>query len=115
MLFYRRFGLELRSSAKETADHLRHQLEFLHYLCRLEADAVARESDDELAAQIATARTEYSGRHLQTWVSKAASALEEVRPKTWPSAWMKLLCAWCQLDVEAPALTGHDKGLSGSS
>ena len=84
-LFYQRFGLALRS--RETADHLRHQLEFLHYLCC----RAAKETD--LVEQIAWARADYIERRLLTWVPLAAERLSDLAPDTWASAWMRLLSA----------------------
>jgi DMSO reductase family type II enzyme chaperone len=90
MLFYKRFGLELRSSANETADHLRHQLEFLQYLCLMEARARA-DGSEEIAAQTAWARTEYLERHVASWVPRAQEKLGQLAPRSWPATWMRLL------------------------
>lgn len=92
MLFYKQFGLELRSSANETADHLRHQLEFLHYLCRFQALA----EPGEAAHQAARAHDDYLQRHLAHWLPRAARAAEEAFPGSWQEAWMRLLEAFCR-------------------
>ncbi len=89
MLFYKQFGLQLRSSAYETADHLRHQLEFMRYLCVMEIKHVP------LAEQIALAREEYRIRHLLSWIPRAAFHLESVAPDSWAAHWMSLLSACC--------------------
>ncbi|MBM3497518.1 MAG: hypothetical protein FJX74_02500 [Armatimonadetes bacterium] len=90
LLFFRRFGLELRSSANEPADHLRHQLEFLCYLCGLEADL--RGADDaDRAAQIALGREEFLDRHVRCWLPPAAAVLRRMAPDEWPAQWMSLL------------------------
>lgn len=94
LLFYRQFGLSLRSSAKEAADYLLHQLEFLRYLALLGSDAAVRK-DEDLAAQIALARTEYLARHPAAWIPVAADALEQKQPGTWPAWWMRLLALCC--------------------
>ena len=95
ILFYRQFGLQLRSSANETADHLRHQLEFLHHLCRLEADCLSRPDRQSEASQAARGRDEYLQRRVGSWVTVAARSLAEAAPDTWPSHWMNLLSASC--------------------
>jgi len=90
MLFYKRFGLELRSSANETADHLRHQLEFLQYLCLMQARALT-DGSEAIAAQTAWARAEYLERHVTSWVPRAAEKLGRLAPRSWPTTWMRLL------------------------
>lgn len=91
MLFYRQFGLELRSSANETADHLRHQLEFVHHLCSL-AERYGEESGDETASsQVFQAKREFIERHLLSWVPSAAASFERECPGWWASEWMNLL------------------------
>jgi DMSO reductase family type II enzyme chaperone len=89
-LYYRRFGLQLRSSANEPADHLRHQLEFLRYLCQLEAEAHEAQDPDH-AAQLALARGEYLERHVRSWAPAAAAHLERLGPGEWPAEWLGLL------------------------
>lgn len=83
ILFYQTFGLRLKASANETADHLRHQLEFVAYLYRLESSELAGANRDEYLAQIREARREYTERHLLSWLPKAA---ERARPA--PSPWV---------------------------
>ena len=90
VLFYRQFGLELKSAQGETADHLRHQLEFLAHLCTSEANA----ADDESAEQISRGRSDFLDRRVRPWIAIAAEAAGEVFPDAWPSQWMALLAAW---------------------
>jgi TorA maturation chaperone TorD len=91
ILFYSAFGLKLKDSAAETADHLRYQLEFVGYLYRLESRgdcepdrssgpsqpgqlATARADADSLAhgcSQIRAARRDYVSRHLLSWLPAA--------------------------------------------
>lgn len=96
MLFYKQFGLELRSSANETADHLRHQLEFLRFLCQLEIAALSESSDNEKTEQIARARREFIMRHPAEWIPRAAEALQERDAPAWATARMRLLAAAIQ-------------------
>jgi TorA maturation chaperone TorD len=71
ILFYRQFGLQLRDSAMENADHLRHQLEcaqhLLQYRARLETSGPTSE-----AAQATHALRDFVTRHLSSWVGEAA-------------------------------------------
>lgn len=97
MLFYKQFGLELRSSANETADHLRHQLEFMHYLCRREFDALMQDQLG-IADQFFQARYEYVSRHLAYWLPRAYSALKDELPDLWCTRWIQLLSHKCQGD-----------------
>lgn len=83
ILYYQTFGLRLKSSANETADHLRHQLEFVGYLCRLEVSELSGANREEYLQQIRQARQEYVERHLLSWLPKAA---ERARPA--PSPWV---------------------------
>ena len=73
ILFYRRFGLELRSSANETADHLRHQLEFVAYVCELATLSNDRAAPD-VQSQIELALGDYVSRHLLSWLPQAYNA-----------------------------------------
>ncbi len=92
VLFYRAFGLDLRSATNDLPDHLRHQLEFVAHLCHLEAGALER-GDLDQAAQVAHGREDYVARHPGQWLPTAAAALGESLPGSWPAAWMALV-AW---------------------
>jgi len=92
MRFYEQFGLQLRSADGSPPDHLRHQLELLEYLCRLELDRTLCSDADE-ASQLARARHEYLTLHLLSWVPAAARDLAAKIPGAWPSRWMELLAA----------------------
>jgi len=98
LLFYRRFGLELRQPSADSADHLRLQLELMCHLCRLQTRAVTAGKHDE-AAQLARACREFAEQHL-AWVSLAAAAIERVAPASWPSAWLALLASCCKPPTE---------------
>ena len=94
MLFYRRFGLELRSSANETADHLRHQLEFIHYLHDL-AERYGDDPENETqASQISRAKHDFIERHVLSWIPRAATIFRDNCPNWWASDWMMLLGAF---------------------
>lgn len=93
MLFYKHFGLELRSSANETADHLRHQLEFMHYVYGFEA------RHPELTEQCRLARTDFLSRHLGYWVPMAVRKLKEFEADSWFTHWFSLLNACCEAEM----------------
>jgi TorA maturation chaperone TorD len=102
VLFYQAFGLRLRSSANETADHLRHQLEFVAHLFGLEAEAEAARGDagapvcpgtlspeNQNRDQIRRARREYLERHLSIWVPQAARIAADA-PYPWVRRYLEM-------------------------
>lgn len=92
VLFYRRFGLGLRSATNDLPDQLRHQLEFLCHLCRMQADAIER-GDVATAGQVAQGRDDYLQRHPGRWLPPAAAVLADALPGTWQAAWIGLASA----------------------
>ena len=98
ILFYKQFGLSLKMSANETADHLRHQLEFMHYLCRVEAERLGAGARGD--AGCAAARRDFLARHLADWTTAAAARLAERHGECWTSPWMVLLAAYCRSQVD---------------
>jgi len=80
ILFYRSFGLRLRAGANETADHLRHQLEFTAHLYRLES----AETEPGRLDQIRRARGDYLERHLLSWLGTA-----EEKAAALPFPWVR--------------------------
>lgn len=76
ILFYRQFGLQLRDSALESADHLQHQLEFVRHLLEYRSQL---ETDKQMAeaGQITQALVDYSRRHLLSWLPGAITCADE--------------------------------------
>ena len=76
ILFYQQFGLRLSSTSNESADHLRHQLEFVSYLLTLLARAESHQDsvNRDQAGQIRRAINDYTSRHLLTWLPQAVAA-----------------------------------------
>ncbi len=72
ILFYRQFGLQLRDSSLESADHLRHQLEFVQHLLEYHARLTETHHSTE-AQQALQALYDYANRHLQSWLPEAAT------------------------------------------
>jgi len=89
LLFYKQFGLELQDQSKETADHIRHQLEFMSYLCSLETRLMGSGSEQTL--QIQEARKDYWTRHLVRWIPQAAEELRKKNQEICFAHWMHLL------------------------
>ncbi len=102
VLFYSAFGLRLRSGANETADHLRHQLEFVAHLLRLEAEDPALDEPAEAPVcpatlapanekrdQIRRARREYLERHLSSWIPRAAEIAADA-PYPWVRRYLEM-------------------------
>lgn len=102
ILFYSAFGLKLRDSAAETADHLKYQLEFVSYLYRLESGPTAVGVG---CSQIRTARREYVGRHLLSWLPAAcAKAVES--PFEWAVDYLEIAMALAERET-SPASGDH--------
>ena len=70
--FYNHFGLSLGGKARELPDHLRVELEFLHYLTFLEAQRV---QEVRVVESIRRAQADFLRRHLACWT---------------PQLWMRL-------------------------
>lgn len=62
--FYNFFGLTLGSSAKEMPDHLKVELEFLHYLSFLET---TKSGETGSLESLARAQRDFFERHLNIW------------------------------------------------
>ena len=78
ILFYQQFGLRLSSASNESADHLRHQLEFVSYLLSLLARAEASDNvgGRDQIVQIRRALSDYLSRHLLSWLPQALAAAD---------------------------------------
>ena len=72
ILFYRQFGLQLRDTSLESADHLRHQLEFVQHLLEYHARLTETSKLTDVQ-QVARALADYASRHLQSWLPEAVS------------------------------------------
>ncbi len=72
--FYQYFGLELTGPRKEPPDHLRTELEFLHFLAFQEAQAAATGGDVE---GLQKAQRDFLDRHPVAWVPLMRQRLVE--------------------------------------
>jgi DMSO reductase family type II enzyme chaperone len=77
ILFYTRFGLELREDFAESADHLLCQLSFMAHLLRLLQQHVEVNNAEE-SAQFVHAIGDFSDRHLRSWIPRAVEASADV-------------------------------------
>lgn len=75
ILFYRQFGLQLRDTSLESADHLRHQLEFVRHLLEYRS-RLATSGQAAASAQATQALADYARRHLLSWLPEAAICAE---------------------------------------
>ncbi|OGK86832.1 MAG: hypothetical protein A2X51_09740 [Candidatus Rokubacteria bacterium GWC2_70_24] len=72
--FYRAFGLEMAGEARERADHLTVELEFMHYLAYREAYALEHHGPEQTAA-IHDAQRGFLEAHLGRWAPVLARAV----------------------------------------
>lgn len=90
ILYYQTFGLRLRSCANETADHLRHQLEFTGWLWQLEAAELRAGAEPDRLQQIRQARSDYTRRHQLSWLPAATQKAADA-PYPWVRSWMQVV------------------------
>jgi DMSO reductase family type II enzyme chaperone len=75
--FYNYFGLTLSGEPRELPDHLRTELEFLHYLAYREAEALRGGAD---AGPYRRAQRDFIERHPGRWVPKLRERVERNSP-----------------------------------
>lgn len=90
ILFHRAFGLALRDSAAETSDHLRHQLEFVAHLYRIETPAI-----EDALASVRLGRAQFIERHLLSWLPAAEQASGKT-PFGWAAHHLRLTRSLCE-------------------
>lgn len=72
--FYRAFGLEMAGDARERADHLTVELEFMHYLAYREAYALERHGEERTVI-MQDAQRRFLEAHLGRWAPVLARAV----------------------------------------
>jgi DMSO reductase family type II enzyme chaperone len=72
--FYRAFGLEMAGDARERADHLTVELEFMHYLAYREAHALEHHGEERTGI-IRDAERRFLEAHLGRWAPVLARAV----------------------------------------
>lgn len=105
ILFFKAFGLRLKSMTEETSDHLRYQLEFYRYLSTMLLRALHTGRVGDTAAQLIQARRDYRRRHLANWIPLAADHIDGIAPDCWCSGWVRLLerCVAQQAEYDSPS------------
>lgn len=94
VLFYKQFGLQLRSAAAEQADHLRCQSEFMYYLSSQELDWRRNRERAAMAESCAQGRNDFLARHVLTWLPEADNYLSKICPNTWQVQWLSMLASF---------------------
>lgn len=94
LLFYRAFGLDLKTENSELPDHICNQLEFLSYLTRLKEQS----ADAESVGSIIAGKRDFVERHVLSWVPSAARKLKALDERLYAPI-LELLEAYVRLDV----------------
>ena len=76
ILFYRQFGLQLKDTSLESADHLRHQLEFVQHLLMYHSE-LALSGQIAALEQVSQALEDYVKRHLSSWLPEAIDCADD--------------------------------------
>jgi len=76
--FYEFFGYGLEEQFQWSPDHLSIELEFMHYLCYQEAEQSAADDGDAVSFQLA--QSDFTERHLVSWVSELATKVAGQQP-----------------------------------
>jgi len=106
ILFYRQFGLQLRDTSLESADHLRHQLEFVQHLLDYQL-RLATSGQTAEAEQVTQALADYVRRHLVSWLPEAIICAEEA-PLLLAKSALVLARSLAQLIAESTEDRPHD-------
>lgn len=95
--FYNHFGLTTEAApARELPDHLTTQLEFLHYLSRLESDCLEHGAG---ADDCRRARRDFLERHLAPWLPLFDQRLERHGALPFYKTLGKLLVGFARLEI----------------
>lgn len=86
--FYRFFGLTLSTHERELPDHVSTQMEFLHFACFKEAEALGTGDD---VSQYRRATRDFLERHPARWLPLALKKLNSIDDERCPPFWRALL------------------------
>lgn len=103
VLFYKQFGLMIRTEGEESPDHVLPQTEFMCYLHTLEEQALRAPAREDQVAQIRQAEKDFLERHLAYWTPLAARRIEESIADTWPARWVRILAEFSREAAEQHA------------
>ena len=95
LLFYKAFGLDLKTENTELPDHICNQLEFLSYLTRLQEQS----ADAESVAPILAGKRDFVERHVLSWVPAVGRKLKELDERLYAPI-LELLEAYVRLDLD---------------
>lgn len=101
--FYEHFGMNLEAGIQEAPDHLRVELEFLHYLCFLEAGA-----PEAQVAALRLAEHDFLNRHLLQWVPALAEKVIQAASSPVYVSLAQMLVRF--LEADAAYLNARDRG-----
>ncbi|MBI2288258.1 MAG: molecular chaperone TorD family protein [Chloroflexi bacterium] len=73
---YGEAGVAIEEGFKDLPDHISAELEFMHYLCRRELDALQRGADDE-ARRFRDRQQSFLREHLNKWVPRFTSLIQQ--------------------------------------
>ena len=97
VLFFKQFGLMIRTSGKESPDHVLLQTEFMSYLYTLEERFLNDSAQEDMVAQIRQAEKDFLERHLAYWTPLAAKKIESDMADSWPAKWVRLLAEFSSI------------------
>ena len=72
---YGEFGLGAAPGYQDALDHIAVELEFMHFLCVREIDALTRQASDE-AQDLQAKQRCFLGKHLSAWVPEFTASVE---------------------------------------
>ncbi|MFQ5909825.1 MAG: molecular chaperone [Thermoplasmata archaeon] len=97
---YRRFGLTMAQEyGGEPPDHISFELDFMAYLCSLEADAWSKENPQE-ASRLLKAQKRFLEEHLLRWIPKFCSNIRKADKTGLYKGFADLTEGWVHLDLQ---------------
>ncbi|MBX3727954.1 MAG: molecular chaperone TorD family protein [Candidatus Sumerlaeia bacterium] len=102
--FYRAFGLEVSQTGSERCDHVRLELEFLHFLGLKEAIALDREDAEHLEV-VRHAQKRFLEDHAGRWPARFADAVERHDAPVYYCKLARLIRTWVETDMKMVGCT----------
>lgn len=97
--FYKAFGLEISVSSTERCDHIRLELEFLHFLGVKETIALDRQEEEHWEI-VRDAQKKFLEDHVQRWPVKFLQRLKESKALSFYVEIAELLALWIEEDMK---------------
>jgi len=95
--FYEFFGLGMGEELRQEPDHLRAELEFMHFLS-FQEEQLRRNGESPLPLQLA--QRDFLGRHLASWIPLWLARMERSDPATYFLALARMLAAFIAREGE---------------